>query len=256
MQIQFPASITVIDGIISNFTVTVTATNGNLSLLRVEDPASAFQTLDFTQSGGPVVTNTPGATNLTATLAVLYDSTNSTQFILAAQDNFGLVVTQVVDVTSLAPLSTVLYAQPTNEIAFAGSNVLFSVGSLGSSLAYQWYHEGVRNLLDSSHVSGATGPVLALTNVSDSDNGKYFVTVGNLEGSVTSVVALLVVLDPAPARQTHTYWYERAATNNWNQSGPPGNWFDAASLKGTAYFPNGSNYNVVPGRTGRLAGQS
>ena len=243
MQIQFPNSIQVVDGIASDFAVSVSATNGNLNLLRVVDPAAAFQTLEFSQSGAPIITNAPGSTNLAATLVVLHNATNAEQILLVAQDDFGLTVTQAVTVSSLPPLSPVISGEPANQIVLAGGNALFSVTSGGSSLAYQWLHQGT-NLLDGGNVSGATAATLSVTNVSDADNGGYFVIISNLQAAVTSSVALLVVLDPAPAAQTNTYWYERAVNNNWNQSGPPGNWIDANFLEGTPYVPNGTNYNV------------
>jgi uncharacterized delta-60 repeat protein len=74
-------------------------------------------------------------------------------------------------------------------LADPGSNVTLTVEASGiSAISYQWFRNG-------SPIPGANGPNLVLENVTIANNGDYTCTVTNLQGSDTSQVAELIILD-------------------------------------------------------------
>jgi hypothetical protein len=83
--------------------------------------------------------------------------------------------------------------QPVSQTNFIGGNVTFSVTASGiPAPAYQWY-------FGPNPVSGETSTNYTINNVQTSNAGNYTVVVTNLYGSVTSSVAALTVLAPAPS---------------------------------------------------------
>jgi len=87
--------------------------------------------------------------------------------------------------------------QPASVTSDAGTTVAFSAAARGSGLlSFQWLRNGVP-LADGGNRAGTGTAVLTLTSVLGADAGGYSVVVSNGFGSVTSVVAILAVLDPA-----------------------------------------------------------
>ena len=83
-------------------------------------------------------------------------------------------------------------AQPQDQIAVAGTNVVFSVGASGSGVTYLWK-------FNNTNLPNATAASLSLTNVTLAQSGLYSVEVANSGGSVPSRDAqLLVVAPPDP----------------------------------------------------------
>jgi len=96
-----------------------------------------------------------------------------------------------VQIAPAAPFSPVISVQPTDQGAYVGADVTFSVTADGwDSLSYQWAFEGT-NIL-----TGATSSSLTLTNVQLSQAGNYSVLLSNAYGSVTSSNALLFLTNP------------------------------------------------------------
>lgn len=88
--------------------------------------------------------------------------------------------------TTNAP-ATIL-VQPVSLTRYAGGTATFSVTAGGATpLDYQWYK-------NSSVISGATNPVLTLTDVQTGSAGNYSVTVTNALGMTNSQAAVLTVL--------------------------------------------------------------
>jgi alpha-tubulin suppressor-like RCC1 family protein len=86
------------------------------------------------------------------------------------------------------PLAPVITSQPTTQMAIVGTNVTFTVTASGfAPLAYQWYFNG-------SAITGATATNYSLAGLTTANAGSYTVVVSNAGGSVTSSVAVLVVL--------------------------------------------------------------
>jgi uncharacterized repeat protein (TIGR03803 family) len=104
---------------------------------------------------------------------------------------FKLSITSAPEITS----------QPTDQDVAAGSEAQFNVAVFGASpLTYQWQLNG-GNLTDNGRVSGSTGRILTVKNVTTNDAGTYTVVVSNGLGSVTSSGAALIV-QAAPVFQS------------------------------------------------------
>jgi hypothetical protein len=93
-----------------------------------------------------------------------------------------------IDPTSLMPVIT---NQPTNINFTASSTLNFAVG-VDSALAatYQWFKNGVA-------IAGQTNRTLSVANATTADVGVYYVTVSNVNGTVTS--QRVAALTPLPA---------------------------------------------------------
>jgi hypothetical protein len=88
------------------------------------------------------------------------------------------------------PSPPLIVFQPTNQTVIAGTTVTLAIGTVGSTpFSYQWAKDG-------TIVAAGTNAVLALTNVSLADAGRYSVAVTNTAGSATSAVVTLSVLGP------------------------------------------------------------
>jgi hypothetical protein len=86
---------------------------------------------------------------------------------------------------------------PSNAVVGLGGNVSFTSYADSWSLAfYQWRKQG-------SEITGATSPVLTLTNVSLSDGGNYDVVVRNKYGGSISPTVTLKVMTPAVIGSPH-----------------------------------------------------
>jgi uncharacterized repeat protein (TIGR01451 family) len=94
-------------------------------------------------------------------------------------------------ICSAAPLwadAPALTTPPEGQTKCAGATATFTVVATGTApLSYQWYFNEI------TAVTGATADTLSLPNVQVGQAGNYTVVVTNLEGAVTSVVAVLVV---------------------------------------------------------------
>ena len=85
-----------------------------------------------------------------------------------------------------------IVAQPSDQSVSEGQDAAFSVAAQGSSLAYQWYRDGVL-------VVGATGSSFTVSGASFADQGaSVYVVVSNSVGSVQSTSAVLQVSLAAP----------------------------------------------------------
>lgn len=100
----------------------------------------------------------------------------------------GLVESQEAALAVIEPVT--LVSQPQRQSAAPGTSVRFHVVARGTPpLAYQWRRNGV-------DLSGETGTVLTLLNLTAGDAGTYDVIVSNPIGPVTSQAASLTVLRP------------------------------------------------------------
>jgi len=86
--------------------------------------------------------------------------------------------------------------QPVSQTKDAGNAVEFTAVAGGTApIGYRWLKDGVA-IPDGGGVFGAGTPTLSLSHVLKSNQGNYRVVVTNSQGSVTSVVAMLTVVDP------------------------------------------------------------
>ncbi len=90
--------------------------------------------------------------------------------------------------TNPPPVAPAITVQPHDTTNLLGNTATFTVSATGTApLSYRWYFN------TNTPASGSTGPTLTLNNVQFSDAGGYFVVVTNIAGSITSVVARLIV---------------------------------------------------------------
>jgi uncharacterized delta-60 repeat protein len=92
--------------------------------------------------------------------------------------------------TTIATSLPLILSQPLSQTNNVGTDANFSVLAGGTPpLCYQW-------LKDGTNIAGAAAPLLALTNVQQSDQASYSVVVSNAFGSTASSPACLVVKRP------------------------------------------------------------
>jgi hypothetical protein len=112
---------------------------------------------------------------------------------------------------ALAPFVSV---QPNSTTLYAGRNAQFPVTVAGSTpLTYQWRKNGLP-ISDGGNVSGTGTGTLTITGVTAGNTGDYDLVAANGAGSVTSLVATLTVIAPAPgsfeavtvAHNPFAYW--------------------------------------------------
>lgn len=88
----------------------------------------------------------------------------------------------------------VITNQPQPAVANTGGSTSFTVAATGTpALSYRWFKDGVE-LNDGGTVSGAGTPALDLSFLQTNAAGGYYVVITNDCGSVTSLVAQLVVM--------------------------------------------------------------
>jgi hypothetical protein len=130
-------------------------------------------------------------TNLVLSLATINDAGNYTVIVSNA---WGSVTSSVATLTVILP--PVINIQPQGLTVTSGNPASFTVTASGTPpLSYQWQKNGA-NLTDYGHLSGSTTPGLRLSATTTNDAGNYSVIIANASGSVTSSIALLIVMSP------------------------------------------------------------
>jgi hypothetical protein len=93
----------------------------------------------------------------------------------------------------------VIETQPQSLVATNGGPASFNISAIGTpSLNYRWQFDGT-NLADGGEISGSGTSNLTLSTTTTNDAGSYSVVIANSYGSVTSAVAVLTVIVPAPS---------------------------------------------------------
>ncbi len=114
---------------------------------------------------------------------------------------------------SIPPTPPVILTQPQDTTNSAGTIATFTVGVSGSPpFSYQWYLNSVTQL------AGGTNSTLTLHNVQTTDSGGYSVIVGNVAGSITSMVAQLLVTNVFSAPMIITQPQDQTVTVSNNAS--------------------------------------
>lgn len=167
--------------------------SGNSAVLSVvaagRSPLTYFWYLNGTNLA-VTLTNQVSITNFQAANAGTYSVVVTNAYGLIASSNASLTVSNV------TPTFT---SQPSSPVVPAGSNASLSVSAIGSlPISYQWRRNGV-------NVSGATNPVLNLTNLQLADQGDYDVVATNAYGSTDSSLGFLNVVDLAEALDTTNF---------------------------------------------------
>ena len=85
--------------------------------------------------------------------------------------------------------------QPESQTNIAGNTVTFGVTATSlTPITYQWQANRT-NLVDGGDISGTTSSTLSIDNIDDSDAGNYSVNISNADGSSTSSIVTLTVID-------------------------------------------------------------
>ncbi len=86
-----------------------------------------------------------------------------------------------------------IVAPPAGRTNNAGTTATFAVSATGVSLNYQW-RKGTQPLANGGNISGATTPILTLTNVSEAEAGRYGVDISNVSGTAVSPAAISFIV--------------------------------------------------------------
>ncbi|MHC1764093.1 MAG: immunoglobulin domain-containing protein [Verrucomicrobiia bacterium] len=119
-------------------------------------------------------------------------------------------------IVTAVPGGPAILTQPMSPTVAPGEGVGFSVSASGAEpLTYRWHKDGLP-LQDGDQISGATSATLTISSVQLADAGNYAVVVSNANGSVTSAVATLTILDQAQTFCFGDYYYPACAGNQWS----------------------------------------
>jgi hypothetical protein len=137
------------------------------------------------------------ASSLTATLQVGAWTPGSTMYVLWADDNGpgstdnpqegAYTIDNVAFSEAPSTPVAIVTPPPAQTTIVEGATLNLTVVATGSPLNYQWYKQGVGEIL------GATKATYSVTNVAQADSGTYYVTVYNCANSVTSPDAQVTV---------------------------------------------------------------
>ncbi len=108
----------------------------------------------------------------------------------------GTVTDTVATLPAGRPVEPVVIIPPASRTNGPGTTATFSVTTSGTEpFGHQWLHNEAP-LANGGRISGATTNSLAISNLRLADAGSYTVVVTNDVGAVTSVVAVLTVVEP------------------------------------------------------------
>ncbi|MDZ7778119.1 MAG: hypothetical protein U5L09_22110 [Bacteroidales bacterium] len=135
--------------------------------------------------------NISGVTSDTLTINAVAVEDEATNYNVVVTDTCGRAVTSA-DASLSISTDVIINTQPTDQTAYQGTPVSFSVTATGAGLTYQW-RKGTVNLTNTGNIAGATSATLTVYSVSEADVASdYNVVVSNTCGtSVTSENASL-----------------------------------------------------------------
>jgi autotransporter-associated beta strand protein len=236
-----PATLTVIDPIITNQPVSLTNNAGTTATFAVGFIGTAPGFQWFT-NGLPL----SGATSASLVLNNV-SQTNAVNYTVVLSNAFGVVTSSIASLTVIDP--PVIITPPASLTVNATSNATFTVGYTGTAPSFQWFTNG-------APLSGANSATLTLVNVSQANAVDYTVVLANAAGSVTSSPpAHLTVIDGPvitnqPASLTVNATSNATFTVGYAGTAPSFQWFtNGAPLSGanssTLTLLNVSQANAV-----------
>ena len=149
-------------------------------------------------AGATTFTNLAGATSASYTTPAAVLADNGSVFQCVVTNSVGNTVSLPANLTiNVPPGPPVITQQPVNVQAVLGSSATFTIAAVGNpNPHYQWYRNG------SPILPTALGNIYTLPVVTALDNGaRFYCVVTNLNGSLTSSSAQLLVNQPLAAPQ-------------------------------------------------------
>ena len=147
------------------------------------------------RKGGTNLADGPNLSGATAATLILSNAfgADAGAYSVVLNDGHTTLTSQVATLTVLDPF---ISAQPAGLTNNALTTATFTVTAVGQvPVTYSWLRNGT-NLTDTANISGSHTSTLTLSNVLGGDAGGYSVVVSDASGSVTSLVASLIVVDP------------------------------------------------------------
>jgi hypothetical protein len=115
-------------------------------------------------------------------------------YYVVVSNPYGTVTSAVATLTVIGPPT--IEVDPVDVSITRGQTATFEVvASSQAPMTYQWYWDDYNVIRP---IVGATNSTLVIPNASPTNNGDYFVVVSNPAGSVTSMVAVLYVVNTPP----------------------------------------------------------
>jgi len=180
------AVVTVTDGpSITRQPLSATILTGTRQTLLVE-AIGAGLTYQWNRDGAAI----PGATR------PAYDAAETGTYTVLVTNAAGSVESSPAAVAVSATLAApTITTQPSGTTVNAGTRATLNAGASGTSIAYQWYRNGVA-------IAGATLPRYTIPVTTLADAGTYTVSATNTAGSATSSAAVLAVKVQAEGTNT------------------------------------------------------
>jgi hypothetical protein len=212
---------------------------GNDATLSAEAGGSLPLTYQWQKEGADIT----GATGASLSLTNVGEG-DTAGYTVVVGNSYGSVTSAVA--TVIVTGSPVITQQPQGGTFSLSSNVTLSVQAGGlPAPGYQWRK-------DDTDITGATAPSLTLANAGPYDAGNYTVVVANSAGSVTSLVATVVVRgslvidNSSPiGYSTVGAWTSQGYPNPWERYNQDWQYQDTAGAPDTATW---SFSSVPPGR--------
>jgi hypothetical protein len=141
----------------------------------------------------------------TGTLTINVSSTADTgSYYVVISNATTQTTSNLVATVAIVTPQPVIFTEPANSFVDSNKSTTLSVSAypIGFNCTFQWYQittNGLTNMLsDNGNFVNSQSDTLGINNAQLSDAGGYFVVVSDGGGSVTSSVATLEVLTPAP----------------------------------------------------------
>lgn len=95
----------------------------------------------------------------------------------------------------LSDVTIVQHPSPSTQSQPVGGSATFSIVATGGNLTYQW-RKGGANLSNGARITGATGPILTITNLNQADAGSYDCRCTSCNSLLSGAATLAVTVAP------------------------------------------------------------
>jgi hypothetical protein len=172
-------------------------------------------------------------------------------FSVAAYDNDGLESPDSDEISITTSFAPIIISQPSSQFVQAGATAAVFVDVIGTPpVVFQWFN-------GNTPIGSGTNSILKLPQISDANSGDYFAVITDSEGSVTTALASVTVIDPTPVAAPLP---SAESANTISQTPPtPSHPFPISSAAGTYnglfYQTNGDGTPAIDTETTGLLSQ-